>query len=120
MKVGITGAGGFIGWHLNCYLRSRGDVSEIRVADRRTFADESALQGFVDGLDLVVHLAGVNRADDDQLVNGNIEPARQLVSAMEVTSSSPCVIYSSTTHAINPSSSYGEGKATVGEIFREW
>lgn len=120
MKVGITGASGFIGWHLHCFLKTREDVSEIRTADRTTFSDQHALECFVDGLDLIVHLAGVNRADDDQLLRGNTEPAEQLVRAFEVTLSSPCLIYSSTTHAINPSNTYGTAKAAVSEIFCSW
>lgn len=120
MKVGITGAKGFIGWHLNCFLRTRDDVLEIRTADRNTFTDEGALESFVDGLDLIVHLAGVNRADNDVLLKGNIEPAEQLIKALEGTLSTPCVIYLSTTHAINPSNSYGEAKAAVSEIFSSW
>jgi UDP-2-acetamido-2,6-beta-L-arabino-hexul-4-ose reductase len=120
MRVGITGAKGFIGWHLNCFLRTRENVLEIRTADRNTFLDASSLENFVNGLDLIVHLAGVNRADDDLLLSGNIEPAKQLVNALETTSSTPCVIYSSTTHAVNPSNVYGEAKVAVSETLISW
>lgn len=120
MKIGITGSNGFIGWHLNCFLRTREDVLEIRTADRNTFVDASALENFVDGLDLIVHLAGVNRGDDDLLHRGNAEPAEQLVKALDTTSSTPCIIYSSTTHAISPSNVYGDAKAAVSELFSSW
>ena len=120
MKVGITGSNGFVGWHLNCFLRTREDVLEIRTADRNTFSDQNSLECFVRGLDLIFHLAGVNRAGDDLLKAGNAQPAKQLVTALEATSSTPCIIYSSTTHAIKPSNTYGEAKAAVSEMFSSW
>ena len=121
MKVGITGAKGFIGWHLRCYLHSIGEaIDEVRLADRQTFSDEAVFTAFVSGLDFVVHLAGVNRAPDDELIFGNVEPARQLVAALKKSGSKPCVLYSSTTHALTPSSVYGESKKAVSNIFSAW
>lgn len=120
MRVGITGANGFIGWHMRCYLATRDDVEGIRLASRTVFADDMLLQEFVDGVDLIVHLAGVNRAEPDVLVQGNVEPAKKLVSALERCGSTPCVAYTSSTQAVNGNSPYAEGKAAVSRIFRQW
>ncbi len=121
MRIGITGAGGFVGWHLRCFLHSLGDeISEVRCADRTNFADEAALREFVYGLDVIVHLAGVNRASDEDLVQGNVLPARQLVVALQAENATPCLIYSSTTHAVAPSSVYGNAKNEVSNVFATW
>lgn len=121
MKVGITGSSGFVAWHLRCYLHSLGSqVSELRLADRQTFSDGTVLQEFVDGLDFIVHLAGINRAEDEELLEGNRQPAIQLVEALVTTGSQAVVLYSSTTHAINPASVYGEAKKAVSDIFSSW
>ncbi len=121
MKIGITGANGFVAWHLRCYLHSLGDlVTTTCLADRQTFSDMRDLKKFVSGLDLVVHLAGVNRADDKQLLQGNLQPAKQLVAALESTKSAAALVYASSTHAVNPDSIYGKSKKAVSDVFNEW
>ena len=120
MKVGITGAAGFIGWHLRCYLATRSDVEAVRLAGREAFSDVDKLREFVDGLDLIVHLAGVNRAEDDELISGNIEPAKLLVEALNYTNEKPFLIYTSSTKVQEGGTSYSEGKAAVTELFQAW
>lgn len=121
MKIGITGANGFIGWHLRCYLKTLNEISEVRLAAKKEFSSIKQLHDFVDDLDCIVHLAGVNRAEPHQLIEGNRKPAEQLVSALLHTGSSATVIYSSSVQALEPDSSpYAEGKAAVSEIFESW
>lgn len=121
MKIGITGANGFIGWHLRCYLFTRTDVTETRLAGRDVFSSSDKLCDFVSDLDCIVHLAGVNRAEPKELIDGNIKPARQLVDALTQTGSKPIIIYSSSVQALNPDSSpYAEGKASVSGILDAW
>jgi len=121
MKIGITGAKGFIGWHLRCYLKTRNDVSETRLADRYEFSSEARLCDFVTGLDCVVHLAGVNRAEAHELVDGNVKPAEQLVKALSITSSRPVIIYSSSVQALDPEANpYAQGKVTGSRILNTW
>lgn len=121
MKIGITGANGFIGWHLRCYLETRDDVSEVRLAGRNEFAADEKLYQFVSGLDCIVHLAGVNRAESHALIEGNIKPAKQLVRALTKTNATPVIIYSSSVQALNPDvNPYSESKAAVGQIFSTW
>ena len=120
MKVGITGANGFIGWHLQCYLKSRSDIDEVRLADRNTFASVAELKRFVEGVDLVVHLAGVNRAEPAELVSGNAGPAEQLVNILSETGNTPFLAYTSSTQAVTSANPYGEGKAAASQVFQSW
>ena len=121
MIIGITGANGFIGWHLRCYLSTRDDVTEVRLAGRDEFSSEDKLSQFVTGLDCMVHLAGVNRAEPKELVAGNIKPAELLVKALLITGSTPDIIYTSSVQALTPKANpYAEGKAAVSQIFTAW
>lgn len=121
MRIGITGANGFIGWHLRCYLKTRNDIQEVRLAGRNEFSSIEQLSLFVAGLDCIVHLAGVNRAGPDELIDGNSGPAVQLVNALINTESKATVIYSSSVQALEPESSpYAEGKAKVSQILKAW
>jgi UDP-2-acetamido-2,6-beta-L-arabino-hexul-4-ose reductase len=120
MKIGITGVNGFIGWHLRCYLKTRNDVEEVRLAGRDVFQSHEKLVEFVDGVDAIVHLAGVNRAEPKELVEGNSEPAAKLVRALEQVDNKPFLIYTTSTQAVTANSPYGKGKAAVSEIFQSW
>ncbi|MCU7850749.1 MAG: NAD-dependent epimerase/dehydratase family protein [Candidatus Thiodiazotropha sp. (ex Monitilora ramsayi)] len=120
MKVGITGANGFIGWHARCFLATCKNIQEVRLANRKEFSDQAELYHFVDGLDLIIHLAGVNRADPKELISGNIEPANNLVAALRRARATPCLAYTSSTKIENGDSPYAEGKAAVSQIFQKW
>lgn len=120
MKIGITGSDGFIGWHLRCYLKTLGTIEETRVADRKVFSDLNLLENFVVGLDVIVHLAGVNRAEDKELLTGNSEPAQRLVTALGNKNNSARILYASSTYAETANNAYGKGKASAGNILKDW
>ena len=112
--VGITGAAGFFGWHLRSRLHTLG--WEYRLADRATFADSAALDSFVSECDVVVHLAGVNRAgSDEEISSGNTGLAHALVDARAHTGASFDVVYSNTIKADEPGI-YGEAKSQAAGI----
>ncbi len=114
--VGITGAGGFFGWHLRCRLQTF-DWQYV-LADRSTFADADALDAFVCSSDVVVHLAGVNRAEGEEAVaKGNTDLAQALVDARERTGASFDVVYANSMKADEPGV-YGEAKAKAAEILQ--
>ena len=107
--VGITGANGFLGWHTKCYLFARG--IEFVTATRDTFASPQALEAFAEQSDVVLHIAGVNRADTDQeVVEGNLKLADALIDACSQAATPPGVVYANSTKA-RGGGSYGEAKA---------
>lgn len=118
MKIGITGIHGLIGWHLRARLARRTDL-EIRGADRATFTDPAALAEFVAGVDVVVHLAGMNRGEDAELESANVALASALVQACERAAAKPHVVYSSSTH-IDRETAYGRSKRVAGERLQDW
>lgn len=119
VTVGITGSAGFFGWHLRCRLVTLGDevgLSDFVSATRETFADPAALDAFVTAADVVVHIAGVNRANDEAaIVSGNVGLAKALVDARARTGTSFDVVYANTIKAAEPGP-YGESKAKAAEM----
>lgn len=118
MKIGITGAEGLIGWHQRAYLKSIGGC-EVRLASRETFRQSGLLTGFVDELDAIIHLAGMNRGDDTEIEATNAALARDLVVACKQTETRPFVVYANSTHQ-DRDTAYGRGKRAAADTFRLW
>lgn len=118
MKIGITGADGLLGFHLRALLHAR-QLSDCRLATRETFASPEKLDRFVDGLDGVVHFAGVNRATDEEVEAVNPLLAEQLVAALHRTKARPALVYSNSTH-IDRDTAYGRGKRQASAVFQRW
>lgn len=117
-RLAITGARGFLAWHLACRLRAlRGEEAERWGRD--VIGDEGGLAARVSRIDTVFHIAGVNRADSPGAVEaGNVEMARRLARAI-VRSERPLhVVYANSIHS-QTDTPYGRGKAAAGEILRE-
>lgn len=111
MKILVTGADGFIGRNLRQHLAERrGD--EVRAFTRRT--DRSALAPLLDGVDVVFHLAGVNRpTDPGEFEKGNAALTAALCEAVArvaaETGRKPVVVHSSSTQ-VEHDSPYGRSK----------
>jgi UDP-2-acetamido-2,6-beta-L-arabino-hexul-4-ose reductase len=118
VKIGITGIGGLLGWHLRAYLYS-GRKADIRGADRVVCSDPRALQDFVKDVDAVVHLAGMNRGEDSELEKTNIDLTGRLIAACETGRSKPHIVFASSTHA-DRDTAYGRSKRACAAMFRQW
>lgn len=112
MRVLVTGGAGFLGWHLRARLRAY-TTHDVVWLDRD---DWDQLEAEVARADAVVHLAGVNRASDAELLDGNRELAEQVVSAADAVGATPRVVYANSIQADNDSP-YGRGKAAASEVF---
>ena len=84
LRIGITGAFGMIGWHVRCSVLGRENCKAVPVG-RKVFASAGALAEFVSGCDAIVHMAGQNRGDDEEIYATNTGLARALVSACRAT-----------------------------------
>jgi len=116
--VGITGAAGFLGWHVACRLHALG--FETLPATRETFASADDLRAFAERATVVLHLAGVNRASNDQEIHlGNLDPASALVVALEQTGNAVPILYSNSTQS-EKDSVYGVAKRGAAEILADY
>lgn len=119
MTVGITGAHGFLGWHMRCFLHAC-KVKNVRLAGRETFASREALKNFARGCDIIFHFAGVNRSkNEEEIATANPLLAKKLVEALDSAGGKPFVVYSSSTH-VDGDSTYGSSKRQAGEIIKSW
>ena len=66
IKVGITGQGGFMGRHLYNFLGTKAKEIERVSFQRNYFENEDKLQNFVKSCDVIVHIAAINRHEDQQ------------------------------------------------------
>lgn len=116
-KIALTGGNGFLGWHTRAALRER-DIAAERIVVGGAFDLESATDA-VRGADRVIHLAGVNRATEEEVREGNAFFARQLANALTVAENPPhTVVYANSIQAGN-GTVYGDAKARAGEILAE-
>lgn len=117
MTVGVTGAGGMLGTHVRGYLRAFPDV-KVKTANRETFA-QGRLNNFVQGCDAIIHLAGMNRGDEQEVAQTNIALTQQLIAALKQTASHAHILFSSSTH-IDRDTLYGHSKREVARLLGEW
>lgn len=79
--------------------------------------DWPALEPLISGVDAVVHLAGINRAKDSVVENGNAQLAQDLASAVQAAQAPPAVVFANSIQMGN-GTPYGNGKARAAEILR--
>ena len=73
MRIGITGQNGFIGYHLTQTIKYKHSDYTLVPFQKSFFEMESLLAAFVSSCDVVVHLAGVNRAETEgEVYDANI------------------------------------------------
>lgn len=113
-KILITGAHGFLGWHLRLRLQAAG-VVDVLTAGQEDWDD---LVTLARGVDVVFHLAGINRDEDEVVEKGNVDLARSLRQAFAGHAPST-VVFANTIHA-DMDTPYGRGKDAASRELAEW
>jgi UDP-2-acetamido-2,6-beta-L-arabino-hexul-4-ose reductase len=118
-RIGITGQSGFIGTHLTNTLNLyRNEFFVVPFKDEY-FEDENVLKKFVQQCDVIVHLAAINRHEDQQyLYDKNIELGDKLINAIIAEKTSPHVIFSSSIQE-ELNNIYGNAKKQVRTNFEK-
>jgi len=114
MKLVVTGSAGFLGWHLRTRLHALTDHEVVSV-DVDTWGD---LEQLAQDSDALIHLAGVNRASDSEVEQGNIELAQGVARAVQSAARPPRVVYANSVQAGNDTP-YGRGKAQAAQIIAD-
>ena len=112
MRILLTGAEGFLGWHLRCRIHATTDHEVVPVGR----ADWHRLAELAADVDAVIHVAGVNRASDDELVQGNVALAQDLADALAETSGVAVVFANSI--QVGNGTAYAAGKERAAEVLR--
>jgi UDP-2-acetamido-2,6-beta-L-arabino-hexul-4-ose reductase len=119
MKIGITGQSGFVGKHLTNFLYLQPNI-EIIPFQKEFFEQENILATFVSQCDVVIHLAGMNRHNDsDVIYQTNIMLSEKLIIALKQSNSSAHVIFSSSTQE-EKDNVYGNSKRIAREKIEQW
>lgn len=114
MKIVVTGADGFLGWHLRVRLRALTD-HHVEVVNRDNWSQLSDLMA---GADAILHVAGVNRGTDFEVEAGNINLARHVVAAIRAAGAAPRIVFANSIQSGN-STAYGTGKALAAAILAD-
>ena len=113
-KVAMTGSGGFLGWHTRAALRET-QTPTVAVKVGSHF-DRAAATAAIAGASRLIHIAGVNRATEQDIRDGNSLFATQLADALlGADNPPPVVVYANSTQAGNDTV-YGDSKARAGDI----
>lgn len=119
IKVGITGQAGFMGSHLYNYLGTKEEIENVNF-ERSFFEDASTLETFVSNCDVILHIAAMNRHDDQQVIyNTNVGLVNKLISACQSTKATPKIIFSSSTQE-EKDNLYGKSKKDGRQALEVW
>lgn len=115
MKVLVTGANGFVGKNLVVKLKEK----SIDYATLSHTAGTAEINTKVKDCDFLVHLAGVNRPENDaEFAAGNRGFTEKLCEAITATGAKAKVIYSSSIHA-DRDSAYGISKREAEQALEQ-
>jgi len=120
IRVGITGQSGFVGTHLfNTFGLYPDRFLRIPFKDA-FFENKLDLQDFVLSCDVIIHLAALNRHNDNNVIlNTNVALVEQIIQACKASNSSPHILFSSSTQE-EKDNIYGQSKKKGRELFENW
>jgi UDP-2-acetamido-2,6-beta-L-arabino-hexul-4-ose reductase len=118
MKLAVTGTGGFLTWHVRCALRARQDLDIVSIG-RTEFEDTGLMDSALAEVDSVIHLAGVNRAPDDEIATTNPRLAQVLVEGL-ARANRPITVVNGNSIQSSGDSVFGRSKAEAASIFRAY
>ncbi len=128
MKITITGAKGLLGWHtashlhaINCAATFSGQPAPHKMVEisRGSFEDTAALATALQGVEAIIHFAGVNRGTDEEVERANPAIAKQLIQSCIEAGVKPAIVYANSTHA-STDTPYGRSKRIAGELLAEF
>jgi UDP-2-acetamido-2,6-beta-L-arabino-hexul-4-ose reductase len=99
-------------------LQARG-ANEVIIIDRKVMGDSARFQLALSGIDAVIHLAGVNRAESEDLFNENISLATKLTDALDRVSAHPVVVFANSIQSGNRSA-FGQTKQAATDHLTAW
>lgn len=119
LRVGITGQAGFVGYHLYQTL-ALNEAIELISFERSFFSDDTMMSVFVKQCDVIVHLAAMNRHENQQVIyDTNIALVSKLVSACEKENVKPHILFSSSSQETKDNL-YGKSKKEGKELITSW
>jgi UDP-2-acetamido-2,6-beta-L-arabino-hexul-4-ose reductase len=120
IKVGITGQGGFMGSHLYNFFGTKPEEIKRISFKRAYFENQESLQEFVKSCDVIVHIAAMNRHEDQKVIyDTNVDLVQKLVNACKAANATPKIIFSSSTQE-ERDNLYGKSKRDGRKLLEGW
>lgn len=116
--IAITGAQGFLGWHLRCHLKGEPEGG-ARAVPREAFEDPARLAAALEGASVVFHLAGQNRGPEDEVEATNLRLADQLLAALDRLPQAPAVVFANSIHHTRDTA-FGRSKREAARRLSAW
>ena len=114
----VTGAGGFLGWHLRVYFHARPEFKIVGV-DRSVYGDPKRFTEILRSADAVVHLAGMNRGNEQEIERVNVDLTTRLIDACRQVDLRPQIVLANSTHC-ERDTAYGRSKRRSAELLVGW
>jgi len=116
--MAITGASGFLGWHLRCHFHHAAAIQARSLSDQ-AFDSVEALAAAVGPASTVIHLAGMNRGPESEVYETNIELARKLTAALDLQGIAPTILFANSIHSLGDSA-FGRSKREASRLLAGW
>jgi len=119
IRIGVTGQQGFLGGHLSRQIELL-EKYELVHFKRNFFNSETLLDGFVSSVDVIVHLAAMNRHEDSNVIyETNLDLTKRLIGSLNRVGSSAYVLFSSSTQETQDNL-YGRSKKECSILLKQW
>ena len=117
MKLAITGQNGFIGFHLYNTIKIKCPEIEIINFQKNFFENDDKIDQVIEKVDVIVHLAGLNRADNqDFLFDQNILLTNKIIASIKRVNFKGKLIFASSIQE-DLDNAYGRAKKQSRELF---
>lgn len=117
MKLLITGANGFVGKNLQVHLN---EMQDINYTSFTRDNDIEELDELLTNVDVVIHLAGINRPQqDNEFKQGNVDLTEALIKSIAKKQRKIPIIYSSSIQA-EQDNPYGRSKKAAEDLLIEY
>ena len=117
-RVGVTGPNGFVAQQLIARL-CRDNHLEPILWPRSAWDSPTELAQLAGQCDVIVHLAGMNRGQDQEIYETNVRLAQQLTQACLSARVTPHVVFASTTQR-EADNVYGRSKREAERLLTSW
>lgn len=116
MKIGITGADGFMGNHLVRRLKQEKIPHQVLDRAKHDLLDPKTLRDFVETCDAIIHLAAKNKDTNENIIRTNTLGTASLLNAINNYSPNRKIILLSSFQVYSPKSLYGLSKKLAEEL----
>lgn len=113
--VALTGANGFLGWHTRGALQGVRPQRSFPVGEGFRIEAASAA---VDGAERLIHMAGINRGTDSEVLDGNIGFAEQVSKVLATSENPPATVVFANSIQAGNGSVYGHAKQRASDVLR--